>query len=172
MKKYLDNENGAVLITGLMILLILTLIGITAMQSSTLEEVMSRNQVSRNIAFEAAEAALREAEDFLNAASLPAFPGTNATPSATGLYQPEVDIDSLDWDATDSTQYGGTAPAGAVAAPRYIIEDLGIVEMDDPFSLVPGVVIERNMYRVSAYGVGATATSVVILQTTFANYTE
>ena len=171
MKKYLDNENGAVLITGLMILLILTLIGITAMQSSTLEEVMSRNQVSRNIAFQAAEAALREAEDFLTATTLPTFPGTNATPSVTGRYQPRVDIDSLDWDVTDSTQYGGTAPVGAVTPPRYIIEDLGEVAIgeDENVSLIGGTEVpDRNMYRVTAYGVGATATSVVVLQTTYA----
>lgn len=55
-------QAGAVLVTGLIFLVILTLLGITAMQTSTMEERMSGNARDRNIAFQAAEAALRDAE--------------------------------------------------------------------------------------------------------------
>jgi len=164
-KKCINNENGAVLITGLMILVIMTLIGITAMQSSTLEEVMSRNYGSRNVAFQAAETALRSGENFLTSASLPPFDGT----TVPGLYQPYIDVDGLVWDTTDSVAYSAV-PSGAAAVPRYIIEDLGSAGTSGTeTSLIAGSeVTERNMYRVTAYGVGSTANAVVILQSTYA----
>lgn len=165
-----SNERGAVLITGLLLLVIMTLIGITAMQSSTLEEVMTRNMGSRNVAFHAAEMALRDGERFLTGASLPAFSGTSSTPSSTGLYSPYIDIDDMVWDNTDSAVYSGTAPTAAAAAPRYIIENLGPAgTATSETSLVAGSeVTENNMYRVTAYGVGTTASSIVILQSTYA----
>jgi type IV pilus assembly protein PilX len=57
-----SSQAGAALVTGLIFLVILTLLGITAMQTSTMEERMSGNARDRNIAFQAAEAALRDAE--------------------------------------------------------------------------------------------------------------
>ncbi|MCX7100437.1 MAG: PilX N-terminal domain-containing pilus assembly protein, partial [Methylobacter sp.] len=55
------NQSGAVLIISLIMLLLLTLIGTTAMQTSTLEEKMAGNLRDRDIAFQAAESALRDA---------------------------------------------------------------------------------------------------------------
>ncbi|MDX2479353.1 MAG: PilX N-terminal domain-containing pilus assembly protein, partial [Desulfuromusa sp.] len=62
MKQIISNERGAVLITGLMILVILSLLGISTMQTSTLEEKMTNNMSQRQLAFQATEAGLREAE--------------------------------------------------------------------------------------------------------------
>ncbi len=165
-----NNENGAVLITGLLILLVLTLIGISGMNNSTLEEVMSRNQASRNIAFQAAEAALREGEDYLDGATLPDFPGTYQNLVASGLYKETTGIDILDylnWNTSDSVAYSGTI-SSAVEAPRYVIEELVVVEGEGNDSLVAGTeVSERQMYRVTARGVGTRSNAVVVLQSTF-----
>lgn len=57
-----SRQSGVALLTGLIFLIILTLLGITAMQTSIMEERMSGNTRDRNIAFQAAEAALRDAE--------------------------------------------------------------------------------------------------------------
>ena len=129
MNRILQNQEGAVLITGLMVLLILTLIGITAMQNSTLEEVMSRNMDSRNIAFQAAEAALRAGEGVLDG-TLPTFDGTATTASPNGLYSTKIDISSLAWDSTDSAEYSWTVSSKAADDPRYVIELLSTVEVD------------------------------------------
>jgi type IV pilus assembly protein PilX len=163
-----NNENGAVLITGLMILLIMTLVGIAAMNNSSLQEVMSRNQTGRNIAFHSAEAVLREAEDFLDGATLPSFTGTNSSYVSSGLYQEEMDLAAMSWDATDSVAYSGTTSV-AVAAPRYIIEELAEVDNESGSdSLVAGTEVATSMvYRVTARGVGLQNTTVVILQTTY-----
>jgi type IV pilus assembly protein PilX len=56
------SQSGAVLIISLIMLLLLTLIGASSMQTSSLEEKMAGNLRDRNLAFQAAESALRDAE--------------------------------------------------------------------------------------------------------------
>ena len=52
------RQRGAVLVIGLLILLVMTLIGVTAMSTSTMQERMSANGMNANIAFQAAESAV------------------------------------------------------------------------------------------------------------------
>src|SRR3569832_2459392 len=61
------RQAGAVLIVSLLMLLIMTLLGITAMNSTTLEEKMAGNMRDRNTAMQASEAALKAAEAALSA---------------------------------------------------------------------------------------------------------
>jgi len=56
------GERGSVLLVSLMILLMLTLLGLAAVQTTTLEERMAGNNSEQSRAFQAAEAALRDAE--------------------------------------------------------------------------------------------------------------
>src|SRR3546814_12468600 len=58
-------QNGSALIISLVFLLILTMIGIASIQDSTLQERMAGNERDKNLAFQAAEAALRVGEDHL-----------------------------------------------------------------------------------------------------------
>jgi len=60
-------QNGFVLITALIFLVILAVLGISSMQASTLQERMAGNLRDRNIALQAAELALRDAERDLGA---------------------------------------------------------------------------------------------------------
>ena len=62
MKYPAKKQTGFVLITGLLVLLMLTVIMLTAMRTAALEERMAGNMRSSNIAFQAAESSLREAE--------------------------------------------------------------------------------------------------------------
>lgn len=62
-----SRQTGAALVTGLIFLVVLTMIGVTAARMSTLEERMSGNMRDRAIAMQAAELALRDAEhDIMN----------------------------------------------------------------------------------------------------------
>jgi type IV pilus assembly protein PilX len=56
------RQRGVVLFVVLVLLLILSYLGLTAMQESTAEERMSGNLRDRNVALQAAELALRDAE--------------------------------------------------------------------------------------------------------------
>ena len=51
------RQQGAVLITSLIFLIILTILAVTSMSTNTLEERMAANAVENNIVFQAAESA-------------------------------------------------------------------------------------------------------------------
>jgi type IV pilus assembly protein PilX len=55
-------QSGVVLIISLVMLLLLSIIGISGMAVTILEEAMAANHRDRNLAFQAAEAALRAGE--------------------------------------------------------------------------------------------------------------
>lgn len=56
------TQSGMALIVALIILLVMTLIGVTGMRNTTLSERMAGNLRDRNLAFQANEAFLRHAE--------------------------------------------------------------------------------------------------------------
>lgn len=56
------SQRGIVLITGLLLLLLITLVVLAASRSGRLQAVMSSNTRDRDLAFQAAEAALLDAE--------------------------------------------------------------------------------------------------------------
>ena len=65
----LKHQTGVVLVISLIMLVLLTLIGITGTQVTSLEEKMASNTRDQNLAFQAAESALREGETYLSPAS-------------------------------------------------------------------------------------------------------
>ncbi len=162
------RQAGLSLIMGLLFLALLALLGLAAMNVSLLEERMAGNAQDRTLAFNAAEAALRDCETVLQAANLPVFDGSN------GLYQPaaigaDPVWESIDWNASGTTRVVATTPAGAAAAPRCIIEELpALTGLDGNDSRAAGrTQPETNIYRVTARGVGANPVTVVMLQTTY-----
>ena len=87
-----NRQKGAALVTSLIILLMLTLMGVAAMQTTTLEEKMAGNLRNENLAFQAAEAALRAGEAYLQGFAIGPFVAdtseTNLALNPAGLYQP------------------------------------------------------------------------------------
>ncbi len=63
--KPLQHQQGATLVVALVILGIMTVIGTASMQSSTLQERMASNARQKLVANQAAESALREAEQWI-----------------------------------------------------------------------------------------------------------
>jgi len=168
-KQHLKKQQGAALVLSLVFLILLTILGVSAMNMTTLEERMAGNTRDRIVAFQAAEAAMRTCETILNQASLPAFNNTN------GYYQPAaVGVtpvwESINWAANGTAQtYAGTLQ-GVVAAPRCILEELPVTSTSGNESLQAG----RNpsdgssgMYRITTRGVGASPNTVVMLQSTY-----
>ena len=163
----LRNQSGVALITGLVFLVMLTLIAIVAMQSTTLEERMAGNARSRDSAFQGAEAAVRAAEAVLSGASLPPFNGTKAgyypqlTYGASGDYW----INTHNW-AAQSVVYGKALTG--VKEARFVIESLPVGNGsggDD--SLVAKPLSGGEVFRITTRGVSTDGSSSVILQTTF-----
>ncbi len=164
------KQNGAVLIVSLMLLLVMTLIGVTALQSTTLEEKMAGNTRDRALAFEAAEVALREGERFFENVALPNFNGTN------GLYKADNTLwKTIDWTdgskviISDALNVDGAIDDAIVAEkPSYYLEELPLSQLPGE-SLVVGFAPPPGSgnYRVTVHGFGGTTTANVVLQATY-----
>lgn len=158
------RQRGSALIFALVFLLLMTLIGTTAMQGTGQQEKMAGNMRDRNLAFQAAEAALRAGERLLES---PAVPPTNFG-AATGLLLAQADTFwmTYDWNNQSLTPPMASALAGLSQQPRYVIEDRTLSNppnAGDPECATPSL----RCYRITARGVGGTADAVVILQSTF-----
>lgn len=60
-----STQKGVALFVSLMMLILVTILGVTGVRMVSLEEKMAGNSYDRNLAFQAAEAALREAEKYV-----------------------------------------------------------------------------------------------------------
>jgi type IV pilus assembly protein PilX len=119
------RQQGAVLIVGLVVLLVLSIFGVTAMQSTVLQERMAGNVRQNSIALQAAEAALQAALTYLEQQTRPPLPTARGTElvwdactvaDAAGLAG-EADACGRvatvlsDWQAHPGTATGGIAYA-------------------------------------------------------------
>lgn len=166
------HQRGMVLIVSLIILVIVTLIAVTALRVTILEERMAGNTRDRQLAFEAAEYALREAQDLLSAPVLPQFTASGGTTGGyfSGLNTNPGGIgDIAYWSTTHNWTTQSVAAnksAGVLTGqvqPRYVIEEFPAISCDGYSSKWPPPP-PRNVYRVTARGTGRTVDSVVILQ--------
>ena len=61
-----SRQRGAVLIVSMLLLLVLTILALTASQSTRMEERMAGNARDADLAFQSAEAGLRAAETYIS----------------------------------------------------------------------------------------------------------
>jgi len=144
------RQRGAVLIVALVLLLLLTLVAIAGMRDTQLQEKMAGGAEDRAIAFQAAEAALREAEALIADGDCSSPCSDNGYYSDTGVTSPTRDDNGAQgggtavseinfwtkhfsadgasanyWDdATKVKIYdgGGTALPDVTTQPHYVIE--------------------------------------------------
>ncbi len=164
-----QHQHGAALIVALIFLLVMTVIGTTAMRASTMQERMAGNIRDVNVSFQAAEAALREAEDFLlNAALLPNFNDTNGFYEVNSPARPDWRANPLAAGGGGFIEYGGTI-AGAERPPRYFIEQLSAVTVRPAGTETEtGTPLDEIFYfRITAVGFGGDETTSAVLSTVF-----
>lgn len=189
------GQTGAVLAMALIFLLLLTILGISAITTTTLQEKMSGNMQDRNLAFQAAESALRDGERHIDAAI---NSGTSFTAACTnGLCTPALATAStinddvwkttgiVDWSSSSTTslKFGDITLAvdlpGVSEQPRYIIEKLPAELKDSGGGGVDttGLCTDHScskqivsspgvFYRITARGTGRTG-AVVMLQSIY-----
>lgn len=161
------HERGAVLVVGLIFLVLLTLIGVTAYNVATQEERQSGNMRDRIRALEGAEYALRICERELTGAVAPSFTtaGTGgfyiAGPSDVELYQRTT----FNWN---------TSPTFAVTDPqpqfnrslRCVFERLDGAPVTPSGRSVRAELPQEagTVYRITARGVGVNSNTVSIVQ--------
>lgn len=117
-----DTQKGSALVMSLIILLLLSLIAISGMQGGIFQERMATAHRDGVMSLEAAETALRDAQDSLDGFfDLVPF-GTQAGFHTASGNPPGV-FDSANWDDTNSVHFN---PVGGVEA-RYFVEYVGPV---------------------------------------------
>lgn len=170
----MQAQRGITLVVGLVMVLLITIIGMSAIRSSGLQEQMAGNVRDRNIAFQAAEAALREGESFLDFGPSqvpmgdPGFVVSMDQPGALYWTTPVAD-GGFDWNniAVDSA----ATIDGTLEKPKYVVEEVTFLEPGSDFGAIDLASLldmeEKTMFRVTSRAVGGTENTVVILQTTY-----
>jgi type IV pilus assembly protein PilX len=164
------TQRGVSLTIVLILLLIMTLLGLASMRGALLQEQMTSGQYDRSLGFQAAEAALREAEAALQPTP-PAFPAPAAVAcTADGLCAAPLDGSVDRWDPTQTPVWRNLAGAGRTPPSRYIIEFMGTSEIPNPRTtgLIGslGPVPQYRIYRITAQSQGADRAR-VLLQTNY-----
>jgi len=168
------QQAGSVLIISLMLLLMLTIIGVTAMNNVTLEERMAGNLLDANLAFQAAESALRDGENWLS--PLPTSPAecTATPPAACTTIWKQGNLSGLQnqdysWWNTSGRDYLTAATdelSGVSRDPKFIIEYNTFVR--DSLVVGQGTTITgRDFYLVTSRAEGGSITAVSVLQSSF-----
>jgi len=120
-------QRGVALIVSLILLVIVTVIGLAAIRSTTLQEKMSSNLQDRQIALQNSEAALRVAQGLLQANAATIWRNCAvATTQCDNDPSSQADAQTA-WQTvptgTGANQY--TAGSNAVGQPQYVVEDMG-----------------------------------------------
>lgn len=182
-----QRHGGAVLVVGLVLLLVVTLVGVAALQTTALQERMTGNLRQSNLAFQAAEGALQAALTYLANQPAPliasADGGTSAVwtsctvdgPAADCTRQQEVIADWLRHRAastaglpyTSLPSMNNSAFANVTAQPRVYIEQRWLAPRDFEEASGGG---GRYFFTVTAVGFGETPNAIAILQSTVARW--
>lgn len=178
----IQQQQGAVLVFCLIFLTVLTMMGVSGMESTTLEERMSANMVDKERAFNAAETALQAGEAWLiTQNTLP----ITSTDGSTTVWQEDSMDPTPAGDPGDDGEYwwehanmtpawwttNGDAPANVPAVatqPRYLIEEYKTVDTGQSIAIGSG---ENNtpriFHRITAIGWGIANTTSATVQATF-----
>jgi type IV pilus assembly protein PilX len=158
------RQRGVVLPILLISLLVMAFLGVSSLRAALLEEKMAANAASQQLAFQAAEHALRFCENQLQLTPvvIPLLkPGPLAEGGASGKHYWEVP-DSWRNDKV-SVQVPRIGDEGiAPAAPARCLAERLQFDVDLQFHLhVPQ---PRPAFRITARGIGASQAVVVLLQ--------
>ena len=171
------TNTGVALFISLVLLLVLTILGVSVVQTTSLEIRMARNEHDSLLAFEAAESALRDAEAALEVTTSTFAYDAGGT---AGLWDmPDVDDDNR-WEDDaiwgDARTIVAATPVNAVPGqvqPRYMIEHIATVQRDenayqqDNEYNAAASSDSVDVFRVTALGFGGSPNSRAMLQTTF-----
>lgn len=181
-KPGMQRQRGAILVFALVFLAVLTMMGVSGMESTTLEERMSANMVDNETAFNAAESALQAGEAWLILQNTQ--PITSSDGSTTVWAEDSMDPTPLGagnddgkywWDHSNMNANwwtnNGLAPAnvpGVAVQPRYLIEEYKTVDTGQSIAIGGGeTTTPRIFHRITARGWGIANTTRAMVQATF-----
>ena len=171
------SQRGVALVMSLVMLLLLTILGLSSVQTTSMQLRMSLNARDNDLAFQASESAVNEAESWMSTnTSLLVFQVANSN----GLYDApdfgSVNLSTFDWSNPGNNMRGyitlSTSLSDVATQPKYIIEWVKTV-MSEADTLNLGNIGQdtgsgrTQVFRVTTYGTGGTGSAHVMLQTTY-----
>lgn len=163
-----SGQKGVVLIVGLILLVVMTILGITVIRNVTTEERMAGNAYNRSLSFQAVEATLTSVELLLEANKPTITAGCALTSGVMMCAKPSVG-DTPRWQdsAFTSWQDASAVSSGAVSVtPQYFVEYLGA-----SFPCAPGDPadsVDCKRYRITARTQSTGGQAPVVLQSIYA----
>ena len=143
------TQRGMALLVSLVFLLLLTLIGLSSIQSATLQEKMAGSVALRNQSFQSAEAALRVGESGVQRDSY-------ALPVCSGIVQCAPPAES---STITAAGFNATSGVTWIASGNgfYGVQNIGVSEdaVNAPINT------PATLYRVTAIGIAGHSRSVV-----------
>ena len=175
------KQRGAVLIVALIFLVVMTMLILASIRGTVMQERMASNLYDRSLAFQAAEAALREGERFvLESSPKPTATGCDSSGncSAPEPDEPPAWQDEDNWVAAHSAEdgHGHVIEIGDLPVPpQFLIElladDMPEVNLCESTAIDPDAPCyggpEGLRYRITARS-GEAGRAVVILQSVYA----
>ena len=168
-------QRGSALITGLVFLVVLTLLGLSASSGSIQRELIARNIRDQNVAMQAADAALQGAENWIrlnattNLVPLSVDPNGTAAILEYGSCVTACEAGTASWWSTNGVVLGSGPNQtknfpGVSAAPAYFIEYLVPPRSSMTFN---GQQARPLYYRITARGTGLSANTVRIVRSIY-----
>ena len=176
------TQRGMSLFPAMIFLLVLAIIGVSVLNNTLVQEKMAGNVKDSNVAFQAAESGLRDAEADVvkNITSGTVFSASCAnglcTPPSTWPTPLSIDISkAIDWSNTGirrsyGSQTGAASLPDVAAQPLYVIEKLSSLPVGPGGSVGIGANPPASGgagYRLTVLATGTRAETRVVLQSTF-----
>jgi len=176
------SESGMVLIIGLVMVLLLSIIALAAIRGSGLQESMAGNMREKNVAFQAAESALRECEERDLGPARATFPPPTCLDGSGACN--DLDKTPANSPVNNDVFWRQKARAIEVEIPDVVSQPTCLVEVlqnTDPKASAAaigsgigrGSLLKTGFptpYRVTAQGVGAMETTPAVVQSTFKRF--
>lgn len=171
-----QNQSGAVLIVGLVMVLLISIVALSGIRGTNLQEVMAGNLRNKTITFQAAESALVTGEAVVDyrvaAPECTNAPVTCYRPLESQLAKDSVVyLDGNDFEAKSREANIDLSAAGIGDKPSFIIEELSPFIPMDGSDLTfggSGGLVKIVPYRIIARGTGMgrdSESSVIVLST-------
>jgi type IV pilus assembly protein PilX len=162
-----QHQRGVALIIALVLLVIMTLLGLSAMRTVSLEERMTGQTFDRSLSFQSAEAALREAESWTETNK--PTPAAGAACNSDGVCGSPAAGTAERWK--DSGFSGWKTATAVVSGPNTISPQYFIEYLGNTFPCVPNDLTQGNdckRYRITARSNAGTDRASVMLQSIYA----
>jgi type IV pilus assembly protein PilX len=170
-----QKQHGAALVISLILLTLITIIGLSAMRSGVMQQKMATNERDAELAFQATETVLRDAENWLSSQLVEPLATANGSTNVWELnaMDPNDGNPQSWWQERDQTWWNNTGVSYGVALDNINTPPLSIIEYqyfksDDLIIGDGGPPNGTSYYRITGQGTGGSDFARSLLQSTLA----